>query len=177
MRWAITERGEGEQVGFRSCGDSDPLQDGEAFFTNFDPAGYVLAEGGGSLRQPTLEESLRPAKRARQQYINDRREAYIAAGVSFAGWRFDSDPGSIANLTAAVAFIQAAPDYGFQAPGTVSWRDADNVDRELSPAQLVGLGAAVFTRVQTAHGIARALKDAIAAATSEAQIAAIDWPA
>lgn len=176
MRWAITERGEGELVGFRGCGDSDELQPGEAFFTNFDPTGYVLAEGGGSLRPPTAGEALRPLKRARQQYLNERRDTYIAAGVEFNGWRFDTDAQSTQNLTAAVAFIQAAPAYGFQAPATVSWRDADNVDRALSPAQLVGLGAAVFTRVQTAHAIARELKDAVEGATSAAQIAGIDWP-
>jgi len=176
MRWAITERGEGEFVGFRSCSDTDALGPGEAFFTNFDPTGYVLAEGGGSLREPTIEESLRPLKRARQQYINDRRDGHIAGGVEFNGWRFDTDPQSIANLTAAVAFIQAAPSAGFEAPTSVSWRDESNVDRDLTPAMLVGLGAAVFVRVQTAHAIARQLKDAIAAATSAAQIAGIDWP-
>lgn len=59
----------------------------------------------------------------------------------------------------------------------VSWRDATNVDRDLTPAQLVGLGAAIFTLVQTAHITARQLKDAITAATTEAAINAIDWPA
>jgi len=176
MRWAITPRGEGEFPASRACTDNAALEAGEAFFTNFDPTGYVLAEGGGSLREPTPEEGLRPLKRARQQYINDRRDAYIAAGVEFNGWRFDTDPGSIANLTAAVAFIQAAPSYGFDPPASVSWRDADNVDRALSPALLVGLGAAVFTRVQTAHAIARQLKDAIGAASSAAQITGVDWP-
>jgi len=176
MRWAITEKGEGEFPAFRACDKDATLAPGEAFFTNFDPTGYVLAEGGGSLRQPTMAEGLRPLKGARQQYINDRRDAYIAAGVEFNGWRFDTDPGSIANLTAAVAFIQAAPSYGFEPPATVSWRDADNVDRALSPALLVGLGAAMFTRVQTAHAIARQLKDAISAATSAAQINGADWP-
>lgn len=176
MRWAITERGEGEAVGSRSCGESDPLQPGESFFTNFDPTGYVLAEGGGSLREPTIEESLRPLKRARQQYINDRRDGHIAGGVEFNGWRFDTDPQSISNLTAAVAFIQAAPLGNFTPPESVSWRDADNVDRDLTPAMLVGLGSAMFARVQAAHGLARYLKDAIAAATSAAQIEGIDWP-
>jgi hypothetical protein len=176
MRWAISARGEGEYPAFRACHQTGTLAAGETFFTNFDPTGYVLAEGGGSLRLPTAEEALRPLQRARQQAINDRRDAYIAAGVEFNGWRFDTDPQSISNLTAAVAFIQAAPLGNFTPPASVSWRDADNIDRDLTPAMLVGLGSAMFARVQTAHAIARQLKDAIAAATSEAQILGIDWP-
>jgi hypothetical protein len=176
VRWAITERGEGQFVGFRGCGDTDELRAGEAFFSNFDPTGYVLAEGGGSLRLPTTEEGLRPLKRARQQYINDRRDAHIAAGVEFNGWRFDTSPQSIANLTAAVTFIQAAPLAALTPPLTIAWRDESNVDRDLTPVMLVQLGSAMFGQVQAAHAIARQLKDGIEAATSAAQIAVVDWP-
>lgn len=143
----------------------------------YDAAGGESVQWANPARAPSSAELLAVDTRARQAYVNARRDAAIAGGVTFNGWPFDSDPGSIANLTAAVAFINAAPDYGFTVPETVSWRDANNVDRALTPAQLVGLGAVIFTRVQTAHGIARVLKDAIEAATTEAAISAIDWPA
>lgn len=125
---------------------------------------------------PSAAELLSIDKRARQNYINTRRDAAIAGGVTFNGWRFDTDPASVNNLTAAVAFIQAAPGAGLQVPASVSWRDQGNTDRALTPTQLVGLGAAIFTLVQTAHYTARQLKDAIDAAATEAAINAIDWP-
>lgn len=175
MRWAVRPRGVGQPVGFRGIRDDSELQPGE-FASSTDPAGLVLAADGASLRAPTNAEQLQPLKRARQSYINDRRELAIAGGALFNGWTFDTDERSVSNLTAAVAFIQAAPDYGFPVPPAISWRDATNVDRALTPAQLVGLGAVIFISVQTAHGIARQLKDAVTAARSEAAINAIDWP-
>lgn len=175
MRWAITPGSVGQPVGFRGIKDDSDLQAGE-FASSTDPAGLVLDSDGASLRAPTNAERLAPLKRARQNYINDCREVAIASGAEFNDWTFDTDERSVANLTAAVAFIQAAPDYGFPVPEAISWRDATNVDRALTPAQLVGLGAVIFTNVQTAHGIARALKDAIEAATTEGAIAAVDWP-
>lgn len=175
MRWAITPQGRGKLVAFRSITSDADLKPGE-FASSVDPTGMVLAEDGTSLRSPTTAERLRPIKDARQAYINARRDAVIAGGVSFNGWTFDTDPTSVNNLTAAVAFITAAPGAGFQVPPAVSWRDATNVDRDLTPTQLVGLGAAIFMLVQTAHVTARSLKDAIEAAVSEAAINAIDWP-
>jgi hypothetical protein len=131
---------------------------------------------GNPAEAPSAAELLGVVKRRRQTYINERRDKMIAGGVTFNGWTFDTDPTSVNNLTAAVAFIQAAPGAGLQVPAAVSWRDATNVDRNLTPAQLVGLGAAIFTLVQTAHYTARQIKDAIEVATSEAAINAIDWP-
>ncbi len=175
MRWAITPGAIGAPVGFRGIRDDSELQPGE-FASTTDPTGLVLANDGASLRLPTNAERLSPIKLQRQAYINTRRDATIASGVAYNGWTFDTDPASVNNLTAAVAFIQAAPGAGLQVPAAVSWRDATNVDRNLTPAQLVGLGAAIFTLVQTAHYTARQIKDAIEVATSEAEINAFDWP-
>lgn len=125
---------------------------------------------------PSATELLSTDKRARQQYINERRDAAIASGVEFNRWRFDTDQQSLINLTAAVTFISAARSAGIDPPEVVSWRDADNFDRDLTPMQLIALGGAMFVAVQTAHFTARALKDAIEAATNEAAINAIDWP-
>lgn len=122
---------------------------------------------------------LAEAKRTRRDYINARRDAFIGSGVTFNGVEYDTDAQSVANLTAAVAFIQAAPSAGLsaQVPSAVSWRDKGNTDRNLSPSDLVGLGAVIFQRVQTAHFIARGLKDAIESAASVAAVNAVDWPA
>lgn len=173
--WAWRSTGVGQPVQARRVSPFDPLADDEQVVA-FDPTGMIV-DDAGTLRAETADELLAKAKRARELHINGRRDEFIAGGAQFMGWTFDTDAQSIANLTAAVTFIQAAPSYGIQTPAAVSWRDADNVDRDLTAPQLVGLGAAVFARVQQAHFTARALKDAVAAATSEAAVAAIDWPA
>jgi len=173
--WAWRSTGVGRAVQARRVSPFDPLADDEQV-VSFDPTGMIV-DDTGTLRAETADELLAKARRARDVYINGRRDEFIAGGVQFMGWPFDSDPASIQNLTAAVAFIQAAPNYGMPAPEAVSWRDANNVDHDLTPAQLVALGAVVFGRVQQAHFTARALKDQIAAATTQGEVAAVDWPA
>jgi len=141
-----------------------------------DPTGLIV-DADGNLRAETAAELLAKAKRQRELYINGRRDQFIAGGVTFKGWRFDSDPQSIANLTEAVAFIQAAPSAGEQVPPFISWRDANNVDRNLTPVELVQFGKQIFVLKQTAHFTARAIKDAIAAAETIEAVEAADWPA
>ena len=157
------------------------LRPGGSWRVVYQADGAESVQWGNPAEAPSAAELLGVVKRARQAYINARRDAAIAGGVTFNGWTFDTDATSVNNLTAAVAFITAVSGpYGgppLQVPPAVSWRDATNTDRALTPAQLVGLGAAIFTLVQTAHLTARALKDAITAANSEAAINAIDWPA
>ena len=128
-----------------------------------------------SVSQSRYQEKLVKEKSARQRYINFKRDSYITSGVTFNGWAFDSDSRSIDNITAAVAFIKSAPDAGLTPPSTISWRDANNVDRDLTVAQLIGLGAVVFQRVQEAHFKARQLKDTIEICTSLEEVAAVDW--
>lgn len=153
------------------------LRPGGSWRVMYGANGSESVQWGNPAEAPSAAELLGVVKRQRQAYINTRRDAVIAGGVAFSGWTFDTDATSVNNLTAAVAFIQAAPGAGLEVPASVSWRDATNVDRALSPTQLVGLGAAIFMLVQTAHYTARQLKDAIEAATTEAAISAIDWPA
>lgn len=153
------------------------LRPGGSWRVVYGADGAESVQWGIPAQAPSAAELLGVDKRARQAYINARRDAVIAGGVAFNGWTFDTDTVSVNNLTAAVAFIQAAPGADLEVPASVSWRDAGNTDRALTPAQLVGLGAAIFTLVQTAHYTARQLKDAIETATSEAEINAIDWPA
>ena len=171
--WAWRSNGVGEPVTARRVAPYETLAPGESLITT-DPTGWIV-DNTGAIRAQTSAERLARAKRERQTYINQRREAEIAGGVDFGPWHFDTDPTSVGNLTSAVAFIQAAPGAGLQVPPSISWRDANNVDRDLTPAQLVQLGGAIFAKVQAAHFKARQIKDRIAAATTLAAIAAEDW--
>ena len=173
--YAWRSNGVGEPVSVVRVAPGELPPEGWVLTTD-DPTGLIV-DAEGNLRAETAAELLAKAKRQRELYINGRRDQFIAGGVDFNGWRFDTTPQSIVNLTAAVAFIQAAPLANLTPPATVSWRDESNVDRDLTPVMLIQLGSAVFGRVQGAHGVARAIKDAIAAAETIEAVEAADWPA
>jgi hypothetical protein len=173
LNWVWISNGVGKIVNYRRLDLDEQPGNGETE-VDFEPFEYVLEEDG-SIRTETEEEKLYKEKIKRQSYINVKRNTFIASGVEFNGWSFDSDNSSIDNLTAAVAFIKSAPDANLTPPSTISWRDGTNVDRDLTVAQLIGLGAAVFQKVQEAHFKARMLKDAIEICTSLEEVSAIDW--
>lgn len=174
LKWVWSSQGPKQFVSYRRL-DFDELPKQGEFEVDYEPHGYVLDDDGVSIRPESDNEKLEKAKIIKQAYINSRRDNFIASGVTYNGWKFDTDNSSINNITSAVAFIKAAPDAGLTPPTTVSWRDADNIDRDLTIEQLIGLGAAVFQRVQEAHFKARALKDAIQVCTSLEEVAVIDW--
>lgn len=174
LKWVWSPGAVGQFVEYRRLDFDEQPAVGE-FEIDYEPVGYVLDADGVSIRPESLQEKLVKEKSARQRYINFKRDSYITSGVTFNGWAFDSDSRSIDNITAAVAFIKSAPDAGLTPPSTISWRDANNVDRDLTVAQLIGLGAVVFQRVQEAHFKARQLKDTIEICTSLEEVAAVDW--
>lgn len=174
LPWVWVPNGIGNKVFARRLTIGEEVSEGE-FTVNFDPTDYILEDDGVSIRLETEEEKLPAIKNRRQLYINFKRDEYIASGVQFNGWSFDSDRASIDNLTAAVAFIKSAPDANLTPPSTISWRDSDNIDRDLTVEQLIMLGAAFFQKVQEAHFKARMLKDTIEICTSLEEVAAIDW--
>jgi hypothetical protein len=119
---------------------------------------------------------LAEARKIRQAHINRRREEFIANRVTVNGITYDTDDKSVANLSAAILFMFVAQSLGVPTPTTVSWRDANNVDRDLTFADLFALGTAIFTRVRTAHNMAREVKDRIEQLTDPSRIQAEDWP-
>lgn len=119
---------------------------------------------------------LAAVRRERQAYINQRRDAFIGSRVESGGVMYDTDVNSVNNLTAAILFMFVAQSLGVPVPATISWRDANNVDRDLTFADLFQLGAAIFTKVQTAHVTARQVKDKIETMTDLEAIKREDWP-
>jgi hypothetical protein len=174
LPWAWKSNGVGKKVSYRKVFSGESLESGETE-VNFEPVDYVLDADGVTIRPETIEESLPKLIEERQKYINKERNKYIASGVTFNGWEFDTDTVSINNITSAVAFIKSAPDAGLTPPTTISWRDATNVDRDLTVVQLISLGAVVFQRIQEAHFKARQLKDLIATCVSKEEVMAVDW--
>ncbi len=106
--------------------------------------------------------------------IKGVRDAEIAAGFDWDGSRFDSDLQSQifiegAALLATLALIGSQP---FQLDFTLQ----DNSVRTLSGADMLAVGQAMGTHFMTTHGIGRALRTAIQAATTTEELEAIQWP-
>ena len=174
LKWVWSSNGLGNFIKYRRLDFNESPSVGE-FEIDYEPAGYILDADGKTIRPETENEILSKVIEERQRHINRARDKYISSGVTFNGWEFDTDTVSINNITSAVAFIKSAPDAGLTPPATISWRDATNVDRDLTVVQLIGLGAVVFQRIQEAHFKARQLKDLIATCTSKEEVMAIDW--
>lgn len=118
---------------------------------------------------PSLE--LRRAERS--ALVNRVRDAQAAAGVTFDGKRFDSDPVSRANLTGAVASIGG----GGGLPSGLQWRTADNQLVAMTPQKLSQLGRAVLDHVNACYVRSWELKDAIAASLDPESIdITAGWP-
>jgi len=143
-------------------------QTGEVVLSIGAPGDYVIAADGRSVRmRPKSIAELRAAKWARVKAI---RAAKVGGGVLVAGiGRFDTDAESRMNIR------EAASDAA-QAIVTFStrWKMADNSIVTLNGAQMVKVASSVRTHVNAAHQRAQELGVALEAATTAAQIGAID---
>lgn len=118
---------------------------------------------------PTLEQR----RAERKALVNILRNEKAAAGVTFDGKRFDSDPLSRANLTGAVASVGG----GGGIPPGFSWRTADNEIVAMTPQRLAQLGRAVLDHVNACYLRSWQLKDAIEASSDPESIdITAGWP-
>jgi hypothetical protein len=90
--------------------------------------------------------------------------------VSYNGWTFQADPESYNNLTAVVTAIKA----GISVVEPFQWRDADDVDRLLTHAQLIELNGAMLLATLAVYQKSWALKDALAEITDPVAFRALD---
>lgn len=136
--------------------------------------GVEVALSAEEIAQRQAEEAAwvaGPAKAGARTRINAARDAAISAGVTFGGVAYDSDAESRAALNAALTVFGPAGAV----PEGFTWRAADNTDHALTLEQLHGLAAAMLEHGYAQHVKARALKDAIEAAATLAEVGAITW--
>jgi len=111
--------------------------------------------------------------------VNARRDAAEEAGFFYLGKPFDSDSRSVQRINTAVQAAQVA--LAASAPFVLEWMCADNTALTLDAQQMLGVPVALATHANAIHLNGRNLKGAIAAATTSAELAAIDiesgWPA
>lgn len=181
MRWAITPGAIGAPVGFRGIRDDSELQPGE-FATSTDPAGKVLAADGASLRVPSSAEQLTAVKIARLDYLRERRNRAIEAGIEFNGRAYWTDRDAILDLASALvgflALTLLPPQQVAQlpVPQFVPWKTRSGYVPH-APGELVLLYAAMSQYRLAQHQIEDTLIAAVNAASTVQQVHAVDWPA
>ena len=123
--------------------------------------------------EATLEE-LKIAKRAE---INAARDAAEQSGFEYMGKTFDSDPISCRRISCAAQAMAVMPAVigDEQGEPTITWTCQDNTTIDLTAAELQGLVAALAQWSNSCHQKATALKTALAAAKTAAEIAEISW--
>ena len=98
------------------------------------------------------------------------RDTAEFGGFTWDGSVFDSDLTSQSRIQGAVQLAGLDPT-GF----SVVWTLADNTARTLNAAQMQQVGAALGVHVNTQHVKARTLRAEIDAATTAAEVAAVEW--
>jgi hypothetical protein len=91
------------------------------------------------------------------------------------GQTFDGDSESQRRIQGAAQLATLAQATG--QPFSIDWTLADNTQATLTATEMIGVGVALGQHVNGAHGIARALRAQIDAATTPEELEAIQWPA
>jgi len=106
--------------------------------------------------------------------IKAERNAQEFGGFTWDGSTFDSDAISQSRVQGAaqLAQIAIAQEHPFAIDGSL----AVNATRTLSAQQMIAVGVAMGTHIQTQHGTARVLRQQIEAAVSAQEVEAVAWP-
>lgn len=117
----------------------------------------------------TLDE----VKADKRQQINGARDTAEQSGFDYLGKRLDSDQVSVARITVVVQAAQVAIAAG--QPFEVTWTAQDNSHLVMDAQQVVGMPIALATNANTLHQRAAQLKAQIDAATTIAEVEAVNW--
>ncbi len=113
-------------------------------------------------------------KEDRWTYIKTRRDQAEGSPFTWSTYTFDGDSSSQQRIQGAVQLAVLATQA--QQPFSIDWTLFDNTVATLDAMAMFGVGQALATSVGTAYAIGRALRDEIAAATTQEEVEAIDWP-
>ena len=119
-----------------------------------------LVAGGMPDPMPPVPVDLERVRADLTGQVNAVRDRQLAAGITFNGHRYDSDPASRANLVGVVASISA----GIPLPDGFVWRDADNNEVPMDGPGLTELGAALLAHTYACHVYSWELKAQLLAA-------------
>lgn len=143
------------------------------------PVGFVLIivpqviwdEGAATTNLPALQSAV-------WEQVKARRDAAIDGGATTPSGVVDSDALSRSNISGAVLAAVIAQAAG--APFSMDWTLKDNSVVTLDAADMIAVGLAVMSHVNSAHAVARVLRATIEAATDVGTLLQIDitagWP-
>ena len=117
--------------------------------------------------------NLTKAKEAKRGEIKQARTQAEYAGFNWDGSAFDSDVVSQGRITGAVTLALIALQA--QQPYEVTWTLANRTFRTLSAQELMSVGIALGTHVQTNFNKGQALQVQIDAATTKEELDLITW--
>lgn len=117
--------------------------------------GAILARAKGFMRQALSVEKARR----------------ISAGFEYDGNVYDSDAVAVANITGAVAMVNA----GAELPAGFAWTTADNIDVVMDGAKLIGLGQALNGHIFGIHAASRVAKLAVETAETIEDVLAAEF--
>lgn len=120
---------------------------------------------------PTLAE----LKLQKREAINAERADRETRGFPFLGVMFDSDQRSADRIQVAALAAHTALAVG--QPFAVTWIAADNTPVALDAQGVMGLLGAFASYGLALHDTAQTLKAQVDAATTEAELVAVVWPA
>lgn len=104
------------------------------------------------------------------EYIENARDSSVHADVSALGTMWQADQRSQELLTSAITLAQSG------LPLPLTWRDSFNNDLNItSISQLLSIAGAIALQTQAAYSRSWQLKAQVAAATTEAELALINW--
>lgn len=120
-----------------------------------------------------LDPSLTDAQAAAWGIVKSARTVAELAPFEYDGQLYDADVTRVAGAALNALMAQLAG-----VPFSIDWTLADNTVRTLNGAQMQACGLALAQHIETAFGTARAMREAIAAATTPAAAyEAAAWPA
>lgn len=124
------------------------------------------------LPEEAVTQNIQAKKQRMIEQVNSKRDKLEESGFLYMGKPIDSDSRSVQRINTAVQAAQVA--IAMNAPFQLEWMCADNTTLTLDAQQMLGVPVALATHANAVHLNGRNLKDAIAAATTSAELAAID---
>ena len=142
----------------------------EAAATGFDAATFETVDdpnnAGDKLKRPltttawVISADDLAAKNNEVNVETGRRLGILT--VVYNGWTFQAGPSSRSNITGVLTAISA----GITVADPFLWRDADNVGRSLTLAQLIALGGTMLAAADALYNKSWEIKDALTAIVS-----------
>lgn len=121
--------------------------------------------------------TLQDLKDAKWEEVKRWREAATVAPLLVTRFGvFDGDAAGMDNIKSTVLGLREAAEIG-AAPTTVTWTLNDNSTVDLTPVEFSEVAAMLLARGDAAHQRARVLRDQIEAATTPADLEAVQWAA